>query len=452
MNIIKIFGPPGTGKTTALLDIFAEELKTVEPKRIGFLTFTRSANSEALNRGSLPPSALPYVRTIHSFCYRVASVPQTAMLTESAMGQFSKMVNVPIKGGVYNIWTEEAYGPQNFDKRGEVLIQIEHFRRHKLMSLETALDTLPSLQQSTHRSRWFLKEYKTWKESQGLLDFTDLLQEFLDHGHSPPLDVLIIDEAQDLSPLQWKVIWKVAEGVERVYIAGDDDQTIFEWAGADPKELIGVLPGEESRILTHSYRLPRKIFEVSQGIVQRIETRREKKFTPRDAPGVVDKKLMMVGHDLKVHEKSTFVLYRNNFIGLEIRKELEERGIAFGGVDSILNRKSVRSYLERRLDQPSATHKFPRLPPRISQYLFELTEKYTVEELLKPGIILSTIHKSKGKEADHVILHLGFSRNSYNALLDSPDKEHRVWYVGVTRARERLTLVKGKNFFHYKII
>ena len=51
----------------------------------------------------------------------------------------------------------------------------------------------------------------------------------------PPLEVLILDEAQDFTPLQWSVIYKMVDKVKRIYLAGDDDQGIYKWNGADPK-------------------------------------------------------------------------------------------------------------------------------------------------------------------------------------------------------------------------
>lgn len=43
----------------------------------------------------------------------------------------------------------------------------------------------------------------------------------------------MVDEAQDLTPLQWDMVVKIAKSVWRVYIAGDDDQAIYEWNGAE---------------------------------------------------------------------------------------------------------------------------------------------------------------------------------------------------------------------------
>jgi superfamily I DNA/RNA helicase len=60
------------------------------------------------------------------------------------------------------------------------------------------------------------------------LDFTDMIQKFIEEGVAPKLKVLMVDESQDLTPLQWDLIMKLAENADRLYLAGDDDQAIYE--------------------------------------------------------------------------------------------------------------------------------------------------------------------------------------------------------------------------------
>ena len=62
-----------------------------------------------------------------------------------------------------------------------------------------------------------------------------MIERTIDEVNFPPLKVLIVDEAQDCTPLQWSVIYKLAENTDRIYLAGDDDQAIYQWNGADPK-------------------------------------------------------------------------------------------------------------------------------------------------------------------------------------------------------------------------
>ena len=58
------------------------------------------------------------------------------------------------------------------------------------------------------------------------------LKKFIEEGTSPKFDLLIIDEAQDLAPLQWRMVKEVlVPNSKKVYYAGDDDQAIYTWMG-----------------------------------------------------------------------------------------------------------------------------------------------------------------------------------------------------------------------------
>ena len=58
-----------------------------------------------------------------------------------------------------------------------------------------------------------------------------MIRLFVEQGTSPSLEVLIVDEAQDLTPLQWKQVEVLKQTTERVWYAGDDDQAIHRWMG-----------------------------------------------------------------------------------------------------------------------------------------------------------------------------------------------------------------------------
>ena len=78
------------------------------------------------------------------------------------------------------------------------------------------------------------RAYRKYKEKHLLLDFTDLLERIIDAPERlPTLEVLIVDEAQDMSQLQWRLVLELASRAKRSYIAGDDDQAVYNWAGAD---------------------------------------------------------------------------------------------------------------------------------------------------------------------------------------------------------------------------
>lgn len=77
-----------------------------------------------------------------------------------------------------------------------------------------------------------------------------------------------MDEAQDLTKLQWALVMKFINQADKVYIAGDDDQEIFDWAGAESlffKNLEG-----KSQVLDKSYRVPKNIADKSKKLIERI--------------------------------------------------------------------------------------------------------------------------------------------------------------------------------------
>ena len=66
-----------------------------------------------------------------------------------------------------------------------------------------------------------------------------MLENFLERGESPKFDVIFVDEAQDLSKIQWSIIEKLEKDNDMdIWVAGDDDQAIFGWAGAEVSSFI----------------------------------------------------------------------------------------------------------------------------------------------------------------------------------------------------------------------
>ena len=72
------------------------------------------------------------------------------------------------------------------------------------------------------------------------------------------------------------------------------------------------------------------------------------------------------------------------------------------------------------------------------------------EKLTKtPRIRLSTIHSAKGGEADNVILFGDMSPRSYGDMVNYPDNEYRVFYVGATRTRNNLHIIMPNTKFSF---
>ena len=107
-----------------------------------------------------------------------------------------------------------------------------------------------------------------------------MISKFTQKDLSPTFEVVFIDEAQDLSFLQWKMVKSIWNKSKDVYLAGDDDQAIFRWAGADLNYFIN-LKGN-IKILDESHRVPSgDIHNLAMRLVNRIIKRRPKLWKPK---------------------------------------------------------------------------------------------------------------------------------------------------------------------------
>jgi len=228
-----ILGPPGTGKTTTLLNLVDEFIKQgIKPREIGYFSFSKKAATEAATRAAQkfelsPEHDLIYFRTIHSLCFKLLNMTRDRMMSPEDYREFGVKCNIPIKTASYS----EEDGIFNSDNE---YLTIINTARVKGMDLLECYDSRKNLLDVERNTLYLIdQELKRYKKEKGLKDFTDLLDDFIEQDLAPKFKVLFIDEAQDLSYLQWRLIKSIWKNAEKTYIAGDDDQAIFKWAGAD---------------------------------------------------------------------------------------------------------------------------------------------------------------------------------------------------------------------------
>lgn len=506
-----MLGPPGTGKTTTLLDILDKELSSgTKPNRIGYVSFTKRAAEEAMTRAmtrfNLEKEDLPYFQTLHSMCYRQLGIRGGQMLMGPKLSQFADWAGIRVTG---RSWVADGV-IANFEA-GDRLLFMENLARIRGVDLRTMHsgddDNLDW--NEVERVARALAEYK---KDNSLVDYTDLLSMFVNQGIRLKLDVLLVDEAQDLSHLQWRVVFQLAEGVRRVVIAGDDDQAIYRWAGADIEQFIS-LEGNVS-VLGQSWRCPPQIQEVSAGVIAGVAHRRPKRWAPRKGKGAVSRVVEFDEVDVndKWREDSptspVLILARNLYVLQEqIEPILRERGIVYemNGKSSIPMKALVAAEAweslkkGRKVTLESARTMYDMMSPKdahgnrnvkmgfktlkgfgddpglllsmrdlkqhggleadTNRLWHEALDRMPSDDLSymlaarrrgeklrhAPRVRLSTIHSAKGAEADHVVLMTEMAWRTAKEAEQNPDDERRVWYVGVTRARQRLTIVSSQT-------
>jgi superfamily I DNA/RNA helicase len=467
--IYKYFGPPGTGKTYKLISRAKAYVRIGVPlDKIAYFAFTKKAAEVARKRMPVADKDLYYFRTIHSFAFDQLGLNTKRVMQPSDYEKIGKDLNLRVK--YYDKYNKEEIFYLNSDSPYFQIIgkainrdvsPREEYDRNEHNSKEIKWHILKNISDN-------LKEYKKVKKK---LDFNDMINQLLLKDDLPKFKVIFIDEAQDLSPLQWKLFDKLKNYADDIYLAGDDDQAIFAWAGADVDRFINE-PAKE-KVLKYSKRISKAVQESSVvPLTNIIGLRKLKQYYPRDYEGISERINNLDQIDLT--QGKWLILTRTISRLVRMTKELKKRnlyhytnkGKSFivrlynasvnynswcRGIE--LDEKEIKDIEEytglKQKNWDNTTDWFDAFKDA------NLDEKEYIKSMLDNGedldkearIKVSTIHAAKGGEEDNVILCLDIGDKIKKAIKRSQakhDEEHRVWYVGGTRARNNLYKLKAR--------
>lgn len=270
----RVVGPPGTGKTTYLAQKARGAVGKYGPDKVLVASLTKAAAAEAAGRSTgLPKRA---VGTLHSHCYRALEGPQ---LVEAEHVREWNSIHRGMQMTASGTPDEKGAAVEAGDGRkllGDELMASADILRAAMTPYESWPPQVAA----------FATKWNAFKRSLGLMDFTDLIEAALsDVGAAPGKpDVILIDEAQDLSKLEVALVERWGESAESVLLVGDPFQALYGWRGADPE----VLAGKINRILDQSWRVPRLPQERAMRLIQRAETYDPRiVYRPRDEDGSV---------------------------------------------------------------------------------------------------------------------------------------------------------------------
>ena len=468
----KVVGPPGTGKTRRLLnEVHGYVKKGTLLSRIGYFAFTRKAAGEASDRylkvqTQLTKKDIKHFQTLHSLAFNNLGLKEENVMQENDYKKIGEECAIQVTYAAYenNSWN----GIFSSDSEYLNLINLARVRQS---------DPLEELDRNEHLGKIerfklnaIAAEINNYKKVKGLIDFTDMLDKFLDKGNvNNKFDVIFVDEAQDLSLIQWKMIEKIEEDNEcDVWVAGDDDQAIFGWAGADVDSFIDWKAKEIP--LQQSERVPSEIQTKALGIINRVtDNRIDKKYFPKTEEGEILMQFKLSAIDMT--KGDWLILARTNPLLKDVNRYLKSQGLFFETVrgNSIgkalyedigywnqmkkgekvpeIQEQRVLERMNKRDNTLEWYNAFANVASTTKDYLRSMLANG--EDLSKePRIKVSTIHGAKGGEATNVVLFLNQTTNTMKAAKKSvtkQDEEYRVWYVAVTRTIQKLYLIKCNN-------
>ena len=462
---------------------------------MGFFAFTRKAATEAKERAAKrfdldPDKDLPYFRTIHSLAYRLMSVKETELMGSQNYKELSQAIGFALSSSASE--NEDV----SFKATDHPILQLINLSKTKKTTLEHEYNH-SNVNFTWMEVKYVADSYANYKSTFGLMDFTDLILRFANEADHlmPPLKICFLDEAQDLSPLQWDIAHKLDEKSERMYVAGDDDQAIYRWAGADVDHFINLPGGAE--VLEQSYRVPAAIHALAEKIASRIQNRFPKVYRPKKEQGQILRVPDIRTIDMS--EGSWLIMAQARYMLREIEQEIKNGGYLFerqNGARSIPEKMSlaingwetlrkgkaipfgavqaIYGYMTGNGARIKRGHKNIAADDEDMFDLKQLQEHYGllatdemiwheamdripdadrayVTALLRRGekfnaklrIRLSTIHGTKGGEAENVVIMPDLTAA---AMEEGGDDLHRVFYVGVTRTLKNLYILEPDDY------
>lgn len=455
----------------------------IEPQRIGFVSFTKKAAEEAKTRAcerfKLSPKSFQYFRTLHSIAFMELGLNRNEVMQPRDYKRIGDALGYQFR----NIHTNPAVdGFSENDPLGDKCFYLEQMSRVRCVPLEqqyaaAGLQDCPWL-----AVRQFRDTVHAYKRERGLFDFADMI----DECHSElPLELLIVDEAQDLTPQQFAFVNRISARVPRVYFAGDDMQAIYNWAGADVAQFLDI--SQTKRVLAKSYRLPRSIHALAQRVEGRVVRDYVRTWSSRDEAGSVEyvdemenldiskgEWLLLARNTYLLEKYKTWVRYCGHPYVYSNRSSLEEESVRAvlayehlrqGKTISRKDAKVVSSFASA-ITVPFAHDEFTlaTLPIDVNKTWMEALDllspyereyiraiKKNGENLIAhPRITISTIHGAKGGEADNTVVMSDMSSRTWQGMQDDPENEHRVQYTAYTRAKQRLFLLNPQTIRYYE--
>jgi DNA helicase-2/ATP-dependent DNA helicase PcrA len=184
----------------------------------------------------------------------------------------------------------------------------------------------------------FEAAWSRFKYEHDCIDFTDMLEIALRDTSKAPGDpaVLMVDEAQDSSPLMNALAMKWGRRCESRVFAGDPDQLLFSFAGADPSVMMA--PVDKEIVLSQSYRCSKAVHGYARRWVQQIKKRNDYEYQPTEQEGFLKKVSFTLDMPEQIIDeaerhvadgKKVMILASCSYMLSGVINEMRERGLLF---------------------------------------------------------------------------------------------------------------------------
>lgn len=283
-----VLAGPGSGKTFVLTRRIVHLINGhhIPPSEILVITFTRAAAAEMQKRfltlcgGTHPPVTFGTFHAVFYSILKESSICRSGSILSDA--EKKKILQDIIRKNKYEISIHT-------DMLEEILAEIGHYKGLTGMDINNDINFVPK----NIPAALFFQIYRDFKEVQeilGKVDFDDMAlkcEELFERRpdilkqYQTRYRYLLIDEFQDIAPLQYRLVRRIAAPENNLFIVGDDDQSIYGFRGARPEIMLDFpkdFPDTETVTLSLNYRSTPEVVLTAK----RLITHNKKRF-PKDS-------------------------------------------------------------------------------------------------------------------------------------------------------------------------
>ena len=353
---ICVISCPGSGKTTVTVIRLANLMVKggVSPQQILALTFSKASAKDMNDRfKSLFPSLANHVKfaTIHSFAFHIIRHFEQISGTRYEFIDTPNQMTHSKRQLLASIYLEKSERYLSDDEYETITGQISLLKNlmiepHQTKEIKKYVENEVEL---------FIQVYKAYeqkKEANFFLDYDDLLTtayQILIHRdelrtfYQQRYTHIQIDEAQDTSKIQYELIKLVATPRNNLFLVGDDDQSIYAFRGAYPKQLLDfkqTFKDAQIIYLTENFRSSQDIVTMSSTFISHNHDRYPKEIKTPNPPSSVP----VLHHFQTEKEQFTYlmeqlkatddlnevaILYRQNVSAISLIETLERHQLPF---------------------------------------------------------------------------------------------------------------------------